>query len=151
MRIVSFAPQYGPAFKALNEEWITRYFALEAADRKVLDAPEANIIAAGGHILIALAGTEPVGACALLKIDADGFELAKMAVMPRFQGRGVGRRLGAAAITLAKSHGARRICLESNTRLESAIALYRRLGFKERPSPGSAYCRCDIYMELDVV
>lgn len=145
-----FAPPYAAAFKALNEEWITRYFALEAADRKVLDAPEANIIAAGGHILMALAGTEPVGACALLKVDADCFELAKMAVTPRFQGRGVGRRLGAAAIALAKSQGARRMCLESNTKLASAIALYRRLGFEEKPSPGSAYCRCDIYMERDL-
>ncbi len=147
-KIVPFAPPFGRAFKELNEEWITRYFALEPADRKVLDAPEANIIASGGHILIALMGTDVVGTCALLKVDAESFELAKMAVAPRAQGTGIGRQLGEAAIALARDQGARRLYLESNTKLESAIALYRRLGFAERPARCSSYTRCNIHMEL---
>lgn len=148
MQIVPFEARFGASFKALNEEWITQYFVLEPADRKVLDAPEANILAAGGHILIALSGADVVGACALLKVDAESFELAKMAVAPRAQGMGIGRQLGEAAIALARVHGARKLYLESNTKLERAIALYRRLGFTERPARCSSYTRCNIHMEL---
>lgn len=149
VHIVPFEPRFAAAFKALNEEWITRFFALEAADRKVLDAPEANIIASGGHILIARCGLGAVGACALLKVDADSYELAKMAVAPQYQGRGIGRQLGSAAISLARAHGARRLYLESNTILERAIALYRGLGFRERPARCSPYTRCNIHMEME--
>ncbi len=114
----------------------------------MLDAPEANIIAAGGCILIALGGADVVGTCALLKVDADSYELAKMAVAPHAQGKGIGRQLGEAAISRARAQGARRLYLESNTKLERAIALYRGLGFTERPARGSAYTRCNIHMEL---
>jgi len=148
VQIVPFEPRFGAAFKGLNEEWITRFFVLEPADRKVLDAPEANIIAVGGHILIALLGADVVGTCALLKVDTESYELAKMAVAPRAQGKGIGRQLGEAAISLARAQGARRLYLESNTKLEPAIALYRGLGFTERPARGSSYTRCNLHMEL---
>jgi ribosomal protein S18 acetylase RimI-like enzyme len=43
--------------------------------------------------------------------------------------------------------GGKRIILYSNTKLETAIALYRKLGFKEIPLDGP-YKRSDIKMEL---
>ena len=41
MRIVPFSPELASAFAALNREWIERLFALEEADLKVLENPEA--------------------------------------------------------------------------------------------------------------
>ena len=80
--------------------------------------------------------------------EADCHELAKMAVDPEAQGKGIGRKLGAALLDYAKSHGVKRIFLEGNTRLEASIALYRKLGFREIPLEGNAYERCDILMEI---
>ena len=51
MEIVDFRPELAPAFKALNEAWITQLFALEAKDREVLGDPQGKVIAKGGHVL----------------------------------------------------------------------------------------------------
>jgi GNAT superfamily N-acetyltransferase len=148
VKIVPYAARYAGAFRALNEAWITHTFRLEAADHRVLDAPDATLIATGGHILVALVGDEVVGVCALQKADGDTFELVKMAVTPGLQGKGIGRQLGEAAIAWAKEKGAKRIYLESNTKLEAALALYRKLGFETFTGHPSPYERVDIHMQL---
>jgi len=148
IRIVDFAPAYKQAFKDLNEEWIETWFEIEEGDLRVLNNPEAHILAPGGHILVALDGDEPVGVCALVPHGRECFELAKMAVSPRSQGRGVGLALGRAAIEKARSSHATRLCLESNTLLKPAISLYRKLGFQEIAGEPPAFRRCNIQMEL---
>ena len=148
IRIVDFEPGHQASFKHLNEAWITRWFAMEEADHHALDHPDEQILAKGGHILIALSKDEPVGTCALLSQDAASFELAKMSVAEHLRGRGVGLLLGRAAIDRARQLGARRLCLESSTRLEPAINLYRKLGFREIQGAPSHFARCNIQMEL---
>ncbi|WP_236704902.1 MarR family winged helix-turn-helix transcriptional regulator [Hymenobacter sp. AT01-02] len=53
VQIIDYAPQYQPAFKHLNVEWIEHYFRLEPTDLKALDHPDEYIIQRGGHILLA--------------------------------------------------------------------------------------------------
>ena len=148
IRIVDFEPQHHDAFRTLNEAWITKYFALEPSDRAMLDAPGDYVLRKGGAILVALTGEKVVGVCALLAAGAETFELAKMAVSDAAQGRGVGTALGRAAIDRARSLGARRLFLESNTSLAPAMALYAKLGFRKIDAGPSPYCRCNIQMEL---
>ncbi len=148
MRIVEYEPVHQASFKRLNEEWITRWFTLEKADHQALDHPEEYILTPGGQILMALLDAEAVGTCALLRRDNDSFELAKMSVAEHARGRGLGLLLGRAAIDRARQLGARRLFLESNTRLEPAINLYRKLGFREIKEAASPYARCNIQMEL---
>ena len=93
---------------------------------------------------------ESVGTCALMKCPYGAYELAKMAVAPAAQGRGVGRALGEAAITRARALGAPRVELLSNTILEPALALYRSLGFVEVPLPKTDYRRANIKMVLEL-
>lgn len=150
VEIVNYSPQYQTAFKALNEEWISTYFKMEAADYKALDHPEEYILNPGGEILVALYQGEPVGVCALIKMDDPtyDFELAKMAVSPKAQGKSIGWLLGQAIVKTAKEMGAKNLYLESNTSLKPAIQLYYKLGFTKvsgRPTP---YQRCNIQMEL---
>jgi len=151
VRIVDFLPRHAKAFRTLNEDWIRTYFKMEEADRRALDDPERTFLQAGGFILVAMTGNKPVGVCALLPHGDGCFELAKMAVAPAARGNGIGWLLGDAAIGKARQAGARKLYLESNTRLESAIRLYRKLGFREitgsLPSP---YERCNIQMERDL-
>jgi N-acetylglutamate synthase-like GNAT family acetyltransferase len=149
VHILTYQPQYAADFKRLNVEWIEQYFVLEAADLKMLDHPEEYVLQRGGQILLAEYRGQIVGACALLRMDADTLELAKMAVSPAAQGLGIGQCLAQAALDSARGMGARRVYLESNTGLTAAIRLYYKLGFREvEPSRPSPYERVNIHMEL---
>jgi DNA-binding MarR family transcriptional regulator/GNAT superfamily N-acetyltransferase len=149
VKIVDYQPAYQQAFKDLNVEWISTYFTMEAADYKALDNPQGYILDNGGHIFVALYEGEPVGVCALLKMDDPeyDYELAKMAVSPRAQGKSIGWLLGNAIIEKARSLGAKKVYLESNTILKPAISLYHKLGFNKVPGHSSPYERCNIQME----
>lgn len=148
--IVDFRPEYRDDFRKLNEAWITRYFKMEEADHKSLGNPEEYIIHKGGHIVIALLKGKAVGACALIKMDKKSYELAKMAVDPDAQGKNIGWLLGMAVIEKARTAGAERLYLESNTKLKPAISLYHKLGFEKISGPPSPYERCNIQMELKI-
>jgi GNAT superfamily N-acetyltransferase len=150
LRIVDYVPAHHDRFRALNTEWITTYFALEEPDRRALDEPERHILAAGGAILMAESGGQVVGTVALLRMAPRVFELAKMAVAPPAQGRGIGHALGRAAIERARALGAARVELLSNTLLAPAIGLYRKLGFVEVPMPPTEYARANIKMVLEL-
>lgn len=151
MRIIDHRPEHQPAFKRINMAWIAERFVVEDVDLQVLDHPEANILAPGGHILLAEEAGEVIGTCALVRSTPDTYQLAKMAVDTAHRGRGIGRALCEAAVARARELGARKVMLYSNTQGSGeAIALYRKLGFRERPLPTQAYARADIYMELDL-
>ena len=142
---------HADAFRDLNLAWIEEYFVVEPEDRKYLFHPEV-ILETGGQIFMAEdRGTDAgivLGACALI-VHVDGtFELSKMGVAPQARGRGIGDALCRAVIDKARRQGAGEIELMSNTILEPAIRLYRRLGFKEVPIQKSDYERANIRMVL---
>lgn len=151
VRIREFRPGDEGAFRKLNEEWIARYFRMEAKDHEALADPQSSILARGGRIFLAAAGEECVGCCALLRTGADEFEVAKMAVAAAWQGGGLGRRLLEAAVDAARAAGTRRLYLETNHVLTPALRLYESIGFRpvppERIVP-SPYARADVYMEM---
>ncbi len=150
INIVTYSPEHHSAFKKLNEEWITTYFKLENIDKETLNNPESYILKKGGEILVAIQENEVIGVCALIKMQHKkyNYELAKMAVSSKYQGRGVGYLLGKSIIKKAKSLGASNLYLESNTILKPAISLYEKLGFKKIADHHSPYERCNIQMEL---
>lgn len=152
VQIVEYQPEYQEAFRALNEEWISTYFEMEEADYKALDNPKEYILDKGGKIFVALYNNEPLGVCALIKMN-DGnydFEMAKMAVSPKAQGKSIGWLLGQKLVDTAKELGASKIYLESNTILKPAINLYYKLGFEKVAGHATPYKRCNIQMELDL-
>lgn len=144
----NYTNQYAKDFKRLNLEWIEQYFVVEGHDLEQLDNPEEYIIEKGGEIILALCNNEVTGVCALVKTGQQEFELAKMAVSPKFRGKQIGFKLGRHTIETAKLLGAKRIWLESNRVLGPAISLYRKLGFKEIPITATPYARADIRMEV---
>jgi putative acetyltransferase len=151
MEIIDFRPELAAGFKALNEAWITRYFALEPKDLEVLDDPKGKIVDPGGHVLLAMEDGQAVGCCAMMRLADGGFEVAKMAVADSHQGRGLGRALMAACVERARAAGAPRLYLETNSVLTPALGLYRSFGFREltgkRRGPAD-YARVDTWMEL---
>lgn len=150
VELVDYTPAYKQAFRDLNVEWISQYFTMEAADYRALDHPEEYILDKGGYIGVALWNGEAVGVCALIKMDHPrfDFELAKMAVSPKAQGKSIGFLLGRAMAAKAKEMGGKSLYLESNTILKPAINLYHKLGFEKIVGIPSPYERCNIQMEL---
>ncbi len=122
--------------------WQTNY--------KALDNPKEYILDKGGRIFVALYKEELLGVCALIKMDDNtyDFELAKMAVSPKTQGKSIGWLLGITVINAARKLGATKIYLESNTMLKPAINLYYKLGFHKIVGRVTHYKRCNIQMEL---
>ena len=150
LTVRTFIPVDAEAFRRLNEEWIERHFRLEEKDRETLRNPQ-QIIDDGGQVLMAYLDDEPVGCCALVRMDGDSFEVAKMAVTLRQQGRGFGRAVLVATIEEARRLGAKRLYLETNSSLAPAITLYHSLGFCDIPAdraPKSPYVRADVFMEM---
>jgi GNAT superfamily N-acetyltransferase len=151
IEIREFRPGDEEAFRRLNEEWIVRYFALEAKDVEALSKPRETILGRGGRILFAVRRGEPVGCCALVATGHGEFEVAKMAVTEAAQGLGIGRRLLEATVDAAREGGAARLFLETNHVLTTAIRLYESVGFQHLPAErrkASPYARSDVQMEL---
>ncbi|MEO9804533.1 MAG: GNAT family N-acetyltransferase [Reichenbachiella sp.] len=150
IEIIDYESKYANDFLRLNVEWIEKYFKLEPEDKKTLENPEKYILGPGGAIKLARYKDEIVGTCALIKLDDEVYELAKMAVTEKCQGLQIGKKLGLAVLEKAKSLQGKKVILESNKKLTPAINLYKSLGFKSGQHFGdqSVYERCDIEMEI---
>jgi putative acetyltransferase len=149
--VVSYREEFQPAFEQLNREWIETYFQLEDADREVLGDPRAKILETGGQVFFVLEQGQVVGTCAVLRHNAEDYEIAKMAVAPAARGRGLGDLLMDVAVAFAKEAGARRVVIVSNTLLEPAIRLYLKHGFIRVPMAADGrYRRANIRLERNL-
>jgi len=149
IRIIDYESKYQSDFESLNRVWIEKYFKMEPRDEYILMNPDEAILKKGGHILVALYNDVVAGVVALVKMTGNTYEFSKMGVQENFRRKGIAEALSYAAFQKAKDLNARTIILFSNTRLEPAIQLYRKLGFKEVPlDEFSEYTRSNIKMEL---
>jgi DNA-binding MarR family transcriptional regulator/N-acetylglutamate synthase-like GNAT family acetyltransferase len=150
IKILSFDQKYKTDFKNLNEEWLKKYFSIEPEDEKILSSPE-EIIRNGGEIFFALFENEIAGTCAAVKIDNNTYELAKMAVTEKYRGKQIGKKLALTVIGFAVARNARYIVLETSSKLNAALSLYKKLGFEQVPNDHpEKYRRCTIKMKLEV-
>lgn len=149
VKIIEFDPEHRDTFRDLNFEWLSRNFKIEDKDRKQLENPEEEIIRKGGYIFFAQYENEIAGTVALIRHNKKTFELAKMAVTEKMQGRQIGKSLALAAIEKVKSLDADMLYLETSPKLTTALNLYRDLGFVEVENKvPSEYSRTTFRMEL---
>jgi putative acetyltransferase len=147
--IVPYEDLYAEAFARLNRIWLDEHGLFEEADRHHLERPRESILAGGGQIFVAIEDGEVVGVCAMIVRDAATIELAKFAVDNAARGRGIGAHLTTTAIDWARGRGARRVVLVSSTKLDAALRLYERTGFRRGPLPlDIPYATADVFMEL---
>jgi DNA-binding MarR family transcriptional regulator/N-acetylglutamate synthase-like GNAT family acetyltransferase len=152
-KIIDYKPRYRKYFRTLNLEWLNEYFSVEPIDEKILSHPEEEILKHGGKIFFAQLDGKIVGTVALIKHSHNTYEIAKMAVTEKAQGRQVGKKLALVAIDRAKSLGARTVLLNTNPKLETANKLYSRLGFVQvgpKPRKDLGYRRPTITLKLDL-
>ena len=149
MEIISYEAQYAEDFRQLNIEWLEKYFWVEPHDEEVLGKPEKYIIEPGGNIFFVREDEKIIGTVALMKIEDGIFELTKMAVIPAAQGRNIGQKLMEHTLDFARRKGWKKLIIYSNRKLENAIHIYKKYGFKEIPiGENNPYSRGDIKMEL---
>jgi len=148
VNILDYEPSLAKYFKSLNIEWINTYFTVEEHDLEQLNHADTHILNDGGIIIFAGINNEIAGTCALIKTGDNEYELAKMAVDPKYRGRKIGNALMEAIIKKAIELGAKRLWLESNTKLLPALTMYEKFGFKEIPIDNSPFSRANIRMEL---
>jgi ribosomal protein S18 acetylase RimI-like enzyme len=147
--IAPFDEKYASYFYNLNMEWLETFFYVEPHDKEVLSNAKTYIIDKGGYIFFAKDSERIAGTVALIKIEDGIYELSKMAVSPEFRGKKVGQKLMQHCIDFAKGKNFKKFILYSNRKLENAIYIYEKYGFKEiLVEKGNPYERCDIKMEL---
>lgn len=150
IEIIPYKAEHARHFERLNKAWIEKYFVLEDLDKWVLENPHEAILSRGGAILMASCDGVIAGTVALLKVDEDEYEFAKMAVDEAYQRRGIAEALSYAAFDRARELGAKKVTLYSQTSLAPAINLYRKLGFVEVPMDNQLYKRANIKMEIEL-
>ncbi|MBK7009767.1 MAG: GNAT family N-acetyltransferase [Saprospiraceae bacterium] len=147
VEIIEFSEELSEPIKTLNYEWLEKYFRLEEGDIASLSNPQKYIIDKGGHIYYAKLNGEIVGTASLLKKSETVYELGKMAVSDKGQGQGIGTILLEHCLNISQQKQIQTIILYSNTKLQSAIHLYRKYGFKEIELESGLYERANIKME----
>jgi GNAT superfamily N-acetyltransferase len=146
-----FTAKDSEQFKALNIEWLKKYFEVEPIDERVLSNPRSEILDSGGFIFMAEIKDEVIGTFAFIKKRNQIFEFSKMAIDPKFRNKGYGNVMMQFAISFAKKYRWNKIILYSNTILKNSIHLYFKYGFIEVPMEADViYSRGNIKMELDL-
>jgi len=149
-RIIPYQPEYRKHFISLNRAWLEEYFYVEPHDIDAFEKLEEIILEPGGEIFFCMLDDEVAGTVAMQKVNDSTFELAKLAVDTKHQGKKLSNLLMDACIEFAKAKKAAKIMLVSSTKLDTALALYRKYNFKEVPLDPTDYDRADIQMELDL-
>lgn len=148
MKITEYQTEFQQHFESLNKAWLNKYFTVEPLDEILLSQPEEMILKKGGHILFVEHQEKIIGTVALIFVKQGVYELAKMAVDETFQGLGAGKFLCSAAIEEAKKLNADKLILFTNSKLQTAINIYHKFGFKDIPLDEQQFKRANIKMEL---
>ncbi len=84
-----------------------------------------------GCLLVALSDGQACGCIALGRMAGDVGEMRTLYVRPAFRGMGVGKKLAEVALDEARTFGYRSVRLDTLAFMDSALRLYRSLGFHD--------------------
>jgi putative acetyltransferase len=104
-----------------------------------------------GRLLLAEYENQLTACVALHKLEPGICEMKRLYLRPTFRGKGIGRALAERIIAEARQIGYQRMRLDTvEPVMKDAVAMYRKLGFKEiapyRPNPIAGA----MYMELEL-
>jgi putative acetyltransferase len=92
-----------------------------------------------GRLLLAFSDGNLAGCVGLRPLGQGACEMKRLYVRPAFRSLGLGRMLAERIVSEARIAGYRRMRLDSLPAMETALTLYRRMGFREigpyRPNP----------------
>ena len=103
-----------------------------------------------GRLLLACRGKESAGCVALRPLEPDTCEMKRLYVRPAYRSDGVGRLLAERVIHEAGTAGYRRMRLDTLPTMETALQLYRRLGFREIAPYTANPVKGAVFLELQL-
>jgi ribosomal protein S18 acetylase RimI-like enzyme len=104
-----------------------------------------------GRLLLAECKGQLAACVALHKLEGDICEMKRLYLRPQFRGHGLGRALAERIITEARHIGYHSMRLDTvEPVMKDAVAMYRKLGFKEIAPYRSNPIAGAIYMELQL-
>lgn len=148
--IINYEDQYHDAFRRLNLTWLEQFNLLESHDLEVLDHPNENVIDRGGFIFLLKEKDVVVGTAGLYKINEQEYELIKMSVAPEHRGKKFGNMLLKKCVDKARELNASKLILFSNSKLQLAIRMYEKYGFKHLAVIDAPFETADVKMELSL-
>ncbi len=104
-----------------------------------------------GRLLLAEYDSHLAGCAALHKLDAEACEMKRLYLRPEFRGQGLGRSLTERILSEARAIGNQRVRLDTvEPVMKDAVAMYRKIGFKEIAPYRQNPIAGALYMELDL-
>jgi putative acetyltransferase len=105
-----------------------------------------------GRLLLAEYDGQLAGCVALHKIDGHVCEMKRLYLRPAFRGKGLGRVLAERIVHEARAIGYQTLRLDTvEPVMKDAVAMYRRLGFREIAPYRANPIEGALYMELNLV
>jgi ribosomal protein S18 acetylase RimI-like enzyme len=102
-----------------------------------------------GRLLLATYDEQLAGCVALHKLDRETCEMKRLYLRPQFRGNRLGRALAERIIAEGRAIGYRRMRLDTvEPMMKDAVALYRKLGFREIGAYRNNPVEGALYMEL---
>jgi putative acetyltransferase len=157
LKILTFAQAESAAQAAQARELFLEYaqslgFSLcfQNFDQELAELP-GDYAPPEGRLLLAEYKNQVAGCVALHKVEPGICEMKRLYLRPQFRGQGLGRALADRIIAEARQIGYQRMRLDTvEPVMKDAVAMYRKLGFKEiapyRPNPIVGA----MYMELEL-
>ena len=104
-----------------------------------------------GRLLLATQDGGAVGCVALHKLESEICEMKRLYVRPQFRGKGLGKILAEKVIAEARQAGYKHLRLDTvESEMRAAVAMYRRLGFREIKPYRANPMESALYMELQL-
>lgn len=103
-----------------------------------------------GRLYLALCGGRAAGCIALRRLDGENCEMKRLYVRPAFRGSGLGEKLVRLILADAREIGYTCMRLDTLPFLESAIRLYKKLGFTETASYNDSPMDSSVFMKLEL-
>ena len=136
-------------------EWLGLNLCFQNFEQELASLPGAYA-PPDGRLILATRNDDVAGCIGMRKLDEGICEMKRLYVRPAFRGTGLGRVLAESLIETAKEVGYEKMRLDTLPgRMDRAIAMYQRLGFKNidpyyfNPVEGAAFMELDLTLRCE--
>jgi ribosomal protein S18 acetylase RimI-like enzyme len=111
--------------------WLGINLCFQNFEKELAELP-GGYVPPTGRLFLAFEGDQIRGCVALRRLSDGACEIKRLYVRPEFRGKGLGRELTQAVIDAAREIGYERMRLDTLPgKMDTAIVMYRSLGFRE--------------------